>query len=98
MVKRKKFTTEYKARIVLEIMTEGKSISAVSREYGIKDSVLSRWKQEFIELFENGASKDGQDERMQNLRAWLDDWRQNWKCEKKLRTSWIHGNRKVDFS
>lgn len=71
MVKRRKFTPEYKARIVLEILTEGKSISAVSREYGIKDSVLSRWKQEFIErspmLYENGASKDGQDERIAEL-------------------------------
>ncbi|MEA3326586.1 MAG: transposase, partial [Chloroflexota bacterium] len=57
MVKRRKFTPEYKARIVLEILTEGKSIAEASREYEIKDSVLSRWKQEFIErspmLFEN---------------------------------------------
>ena len=71
MVKRRKFTPGYKARIVLEILTEGKSISAASREYGIKDSVLSRWKQEFIErspmLFENGASSDVRDERIAEL-------------------------------
>jgi len=71
MVKRRKFTPEYKARIVLEILTEGKSISAASREYGIKDSVLSRWKQEFIErspmLFENGGSSDVRDERIAEL-------------------------------
>jgi len=41
MVKRRKFTPEYKARIVLEILTEGKSIAEASREYGIKASVLS---------------------------------------------------------
>ena len=71
MVKRRKFTPEYKARIVLEILTEGKSISATSREYGIKDSVLSRWKQEFIErspmLFENSASSDVRDDRIAEL-------------------------------
>ena len=71
MVKRRKFTPEYKARIVLEILTEGKSISATSREYGIKDSVLSRWKQEFIErspmLFENCASSDVRDDRIAEL-------------------------------
>ena len=71
MVKRRKFTPEYKARIVLEILTEGKSISAASREYEIKDSVLSRWKQEFIErspmLFENSASSDVRDERIAEL-------------------------------
>jgi len=71
MVKQRKFTPEYKARIVLEILTEGKSISQASREYGIKDSVLSRWKKEFIErspmLFENGPSNDSRDERIAEL-------------------------------
>ena len=71
MVKHRKFTPEYKARIVLEILTEGKSLLQASREYGIKDSVLSRWKKEFIErspaLFENGASKDARDERIAEL-------------------------------
>ncbi|MEA3325919.1 MAG: transposase [Chloroflexota bacterium] len=71
MVKRRKFTPEYKARIVLEILAEGKSIAEASREYEIKDSVLSRWKQEFIErspmLFENSASSDVRDERIAEL-------------------------------
>ena len=71
MVKRRKFTPEYKARIVLEILTAGKSIAEASREYEIKDSVLSRWKQEFIErspmLFENSASSDIRDERIAEL-------------------------------
>ena len=71
MVKRRKFTPEYKARIVLEILAEGKSLSAASREYGIKDSVLSRWKQEFIErspiLFENSASSNVRDEQIAEL-------------------------------
>jgi transposase-like protein len=71
MVKRRKFTPEYKARIVLEILTEGKSISQASREYGIKNSVLSRWKKEFIErspmLFENGTNNDARDEQIAEL-------------------------------
>ena len=71
MVKPRKFTPEYKARIVLEILTEGKSLSQASREHGIKDSVLSRWKKEFIErsplLFENSPSRDARDERIAEL-------------------------------
>jgi len=71
MVKRRKFTPEYKARIVLEIIAEGKSLSATSREYGIKDSVLSRWKQEFIErspmVFKNQVSSDNRDEQIAEL-------------------------------
>ena len=35
--------------MVLEKLTEQKSAAQVSREYGIKNSVLSRWKQGFIE-------------------------------------------------
>jgi transposase-like protein len=63
MVTKRKFTPEYKARIVLEMLTEQKSAAQASREYGIKDSVLSRWKQEFIErsplLFKTASPSDG---------------------------------------
>ncbi len=69
--KRRKFTPEFKARVMLEMLTEQKSAAQVSREYGIKDSVLSRWKQEFIErspkLFEQGAAKDERDQRIAEL-------------------------------
>ena len=71
MAKHRKFTPEYKARIVLEILTEQKSLAQASREQGLKDSVLSRWKKEFIErspmLFENGANSDAREERIDEL-------------------------------
>ena len=72
MVARRKFTPEFKARVVLEMLIEQKSASQASREYGIKDSVLSRWKQEFIErspkLFEEAGSGDnGQEQRIAEL-------------------------------
>jgi transposase-like protein len=71
MTNRRKYTPEYKARIVLEILTEQKSIAQASREYKIKDSVISRWKQEFIErspmVFEQGRLKDERDQRIAEL-------------------------------
>ena len=72
MVTRRKFTAEFKAQVILEILTEQKSLAQASREYGIKDSVLSRWKQEFIErspaLFEQGGiQRDDQEERIAEL-------------------------------
>lgn len=71
MKKRRTYTAEYKAKIILEILTEQKSIAQASREYGIKNSVLSRWKQEFIErspaIFEQGSSVDGRDQRIAEL-------------------------------
>jgi len=71
MTKRRRFTAEYKAQVVLEMLTEQKSAAQASREYGIKDSVLSRWKQEFIErspkLFKQGTVKDHRDEQIAEL-------------------------------
>lgn len=59
MSKRRTFTAAFKARVVLELLAGQKSMAQASREYGIKDTVLSRWKQEFItrapQLFERGA-------------------------------------------
>lgn len=69
MASRRKFTPEFKARIVLEMLTEHKSAAQLSREHGIKDSVISRWKQEFIErspgVFENGSTE--KDEHAQHI-------------------------------
>ena len=71
MAKRRSFNPEFKAKVVLEILIENKSMATASREYGIKDSVLSRWKQEFIErspqVFERGTSLDDRDERIAEL-------------------------------
>jgi len=71
MVRRRQFTPEFKAKVVLEMLHEDKSPAQASREYGIKDSVLARWKQEFIErspqLFEAGQAKDERDARIAEL-------------------------------
>jgi transposase-like protein len=48
MSERRSFTAEFKAKLVLELISGAKSLAQASREYGIKDTVLSRWKQEFL--------------------------------------------------
>jgi transposase-like protein len=48
MATRRKFTAENKAKYVLEIISGEKSLAQASREYSIKDTLLSRWKQEFL--------------------------------------------------
>ena len=71
MTKRRRFSPDFKAQVVMEMLTEQKSAAQASREYGIKDSVLSRWKQEFIErspqLFEQGTVRDDRDQRIAEL-------------------------------
>jgi transposase-like protein len=67
---RRKFSAEFKVRVVLEMISGEKGLMQASREYGIKDTVLSRWKQEFLErapqLFEAPKS-DGQAEKIADL-------------------------------
>jgi len=71
MKKRRVFKPEFKARVVLEILTQQKSVAQASREYGIKDTLLSRWKQELVErspqVFERGNVDDDRDQRIAEL-------------------------------
>jgi transposase len=71
MADRRTFSAEFKAKVVLELLDGSKSLAQASREYRIKDSVLSRWKQEFIErsakVFETHAGRDDRDQRITEL-------------------------------
>ncbi len=71
MTGRRKFTAEFKAKVVLELISGEKGLMQASREYEIKDSVLSRWKQEFLErapqVFELPKSVNPQEERIAEL-------------------------------
>jgi len=71
MTERRKFTAEFKAKVVLELISGEKGLMQASREYLIKDSVLSRWKQEFLErapqVFEQPKSVNPQEERIAEL-------------------------------
>ena len=71
MAARRKFSAEFKARVVLELLTGEKGLSQASREYEIKDSVLSRWRQEFLErspqLFEQAKRSNPEEERIAEL-------------------------------
>jgi transposase len=68
MNKRRTFAPEFKAKVVLELISGEKGLMQASREYGIKDSVLSRWKQEFLERAP-GLFEQDQDNRQQEQEA-----------------------------
>jgi len=71
MKERRKFDPEFKVRVVLEMISGQKGLMQASREYGIKDTVLSRWKQEFLErasqVFAEPKAEDHQGERIAEL-------------------------------
>jgi transposase-like protein len=71
MNKRRTFTPEFKVRVVLEMISGEKGLMQASRDYGIKDTVLSRWKQEFLEraaeVFAQPQDQLHQEERIAEL-------------------------------
>ncbi|MDH7556601.1 MAG: transposase, partial [Candidatus Methanosuratincola sp.] len=62
MRQRRKFSGAFKAQIVLEVLTGVKTPTQLCREHGIKESLLCRWRQEFLEraprVFEAGRGRD----------------------------------------
>jgi transposase len=48
MKPRRKFTGEYKAKLVLEMLSGQRSVADIARKEGIKDRLLHEWRGEFI--------------------------------------------------
>ena len=48
MKARRKFTGEYKAKLVLEMLSGQRSVAEIARKEGIKDTLLHGWRTEFI--------------------------------------------------
>ncbi len=69
------YTPEFKVRVVLELLSGKRTLGEASREYKVKDSVISRWRQEFLErapqIFEQSGDKDIQAERIAELERTL---------------------------
>ena len=49
MVNRRQFTPEFKAQVVLELLSGAKSGAEACRQYSLNAQVLSRWKTEFLQ-------------------------------------------------
>jgi len=58
MEKRRNFTPEQKAKIVMEVLREEKTLNAIAAEYEINPVQLSRWKAEFISNAARAFSKE----------------------------------------
>ena len=89
MGERRKFSAEFKAKVVLELLRGEKGLLEASREYEIKDTVLSRRKQEFLErapdMFRQGEG-EGQhqeQERIAELERLVGRLTWSWTSQKK---------------
>jgi transposase-like protein len=68
---RRKFSAEFKAQVVLAVLSGSKSAAEVCREHDLKPDLLSRWKGEFLanaaRVFEGPAEVDPQQTRIDEL-------------------------------
>lgn len=68
---RRNFSAEFKAKVVLEILSGTKSGAEICREHNLKPDLLSHWKNQLLtnasKVFENGASVDPQQARIEEL-------------------------------
>jgi len=65
MSKHRKFTPEFKAQVVLEVISGAKNAAEICRQHDLKPQVISEWKSVFLEnaaqVFQNSKS-DGQEQ------------------------------------
>jgi transposase len=71
MGKRRKFTPEFKAQVVLEELTGVKDKAEICREYRLSRQLFSRWQAEFVErgpeIFATERSRGDEQERIAEL-------------------------------
>lgn len=46
---RREFTAEFKAQVVLELLSGKKTVAELSREHEVKDSLIYTWRTQFVE-------------------------------------------------
>jgi transposase-like protein len=71
MSKRRKITPEFKAQVVLEVISGTKSAAEICRQHDLKPQVISEWKSIFLEnaaqIFQNGKSNGQEQARIVEL-------------------------------
>lgn len=59
--KRKTYSPEEKAKIVLEVLREESTLKEISQKYGVSQQLISRWRTEFLDnmpsVFDKKAAK-----------------------------------------
>jgi transposase len=71
MTQRRRFTAEFKAQVVLDVLSGSKSAAESCRQHQLNPQVLARWKTEFLEraplVFEQDQLHSQEQERIAEL-------------------------------
>ena len=55
---RRKFTSEFKARVAVEAIKEHKTLAELSKQFEVSPVIISRWKKEFLANMSNAFGGD----------------------------------------
>ena len=68
---RRKFTGEFKSRVVLEVLSGEKTAAEACREYELTGQMINDWKTQFLaaapQAFESNTASSGEAERIADL-------------------------------
>jgi len=71
MAKRRTFSPEYKLQVVMELLSGTKTNAQICREHQLASTVVSAWKEQFLEgapaVFASPRSRSGEQERIAEL-------------------------------
>ena len=68
--KRRNFSPQFKARVVLEVLSGERTADEACRHYKLSQALLRRWKQQ---LFDSAALAFGDDTRLERQRQRIDE-------------------------
>ena len=94
-IKRKQFSSEFKREAVRLVTAGGLSIAQVSRDLGLNDNMVSRWKKEAEQNGQKAFPGQGhpQDEELSRLRREVEVLRQEREILKKASSIFSQTNR-----
>lgn len=68
---RRQFTAEFKAKVVLQLVSGAKTANDLCRTHKLNPNMLNRWRTEFVEqassVFEKGGAGQGDQQRIADL-------------------------------
>lgn len=74
--KRRKFSSEFKVKVVLEALSERQSVTELAQKHQIHPNQITAWKREFLDnaavIFDKGSEKgvQGQDQEAERTRLY----------------------------
>ena len=90
---RRKFTSEFKSRVVLELLSGEKTVAEACREYKLTAQMVNDWKAQFLaaapQAFEKGAPSSEEAERIAELEQMVGKLTMQLEIAKKHRACWM---------